>query len=260
MTAPDRTKLQQRYEPQLKKSLRTVLQDKIETEYGLPGGTRTAQVIADDIVDTVQRHHLSAETLTKGQTLWMAVSIEGKSAHGNGGLENAPLVPVILTTASDADIEARSNGATMADIRKRRVKRILEEAYEQGGVLTGMDVALLLSFSEDTAYRIITEIEDEQEELLPTRGSVHDIGRKLSHKVEIVRMVKIEGRSPVEAAKRTNHAQEDVDRYLADFERIEKLAEHYDDQEIAMLIGRSESLVNEHLELVEEIHSLQGAE
>jgi len=78
--------------------------------------------------------------------------------------------------------------------------------------------------------------------------------------VEIVRMVKLEGRSPVEVAKRTNHAQEDVDRYLADFERVEKLAEHYDDQEIAMLIGRSESLVNEHLELVEEIHALQGGE
>lgn len=246
------SKLEGIYGPQLKKSLRTVLCAKFSTEYAFLGGSKVAEVIVDDVLETVDRHQLPLSRVSKGQTLWLAVAIDAKSGYGMG-MEDAPLVPVVLTVVSDEDIKARVSGEKLRAIRKRQTVRLLKEAYAQGGVLSARDVALLLDICEGTAAAYIREIEKETKELLPTRGSVHDLGPKVTHKAQIVRMVKVEKRPAPEVAKATHHSLPDVDRYLAGYERVEKLVGLLPTADISFVTGMSASLVEEYLGLVDAV-------
>ena len=82
------------------------------------------------------------------------------------------------------------------DVVKQRIARLLTEAYSQGGVLTQIDVAVLLSISRKTVTRYIAEYERETGISLPYRGKIHDIGPAMTHKAEIVElMVKGSNRS-----------------------------------------------------------------
>ncbi|OIQ58999.1 hypothetical protein MTIN_25660 [Moorella thermoacetica] len=55
--------------------------------------------------------------------------------------------------------------------------------------------------------------------LLPTAGTVLDMGRTLTHKALVVEMA-LEGLTTQEIARRTYHTQEAVDNYLRLFDRV----------------------------------------
>ena len=68
--------------------------------------------------------------------------------------------------------------------------------------------------------KLILQYEKEHDTSLPRRGNIHDLGRSLSHKKEIVKKVKLDGKSSSDVARETNHSLRAVDRYTLDFERI----------------------------------------
>lgn len=209
------------------------------------------------MLEVVDQHQLPATRVAKGQVLWLGVAINAKGAYGRG-LEDAPLTPVVLTLVNDEDLQARKRGEAARAIRKRQVERVLREAYAQGAVLGATDVALLLNMSPGWAAGCIREIEAEKKQLLPTRGSVHDLGPKTTHKAQIVRMVKVEKVPPPEVARRTHHSLPDVDRYLNDYERVAKLARTLSAQDISFVTMMSLSLVQEYLGLIADISKPGG--
>jgi hypothetical protein len=245
-------KLQAMYGPQLRKSLKTVLTAKFANEYAFLGGSKVAAVIAEDVLGVVDAHLLPHSAVAKGQVPWLAVGLDASAGYGKT-IEDAPLVPVVLTLVADEDIRAREKGEDLREIKKRVVERILKETYTQGGVLSATDVALLLSICHNTAAAYIREIEKEKNILLPTRGSVHDLGPKTTHKAQIVRMVKLKKMPPPEVARATSHSLPDVDRYLNDFERVEKLVGRLPKDDIPFVTKMSPSLVDEYVALLNEI-------
>ncbi|HAP32104.1 MAG TPA: hypothetical protein DCQ14_03515 [Firmicutes bacterium] len=87
--------------------------------------------------------------------------------------------------------------------------------------------------------------------ILPTAGTVLDMGRTLTHK-KIVVQLSLEGLSTQEISRRIYHTPEAVDNYLRLFERV-LLLKYYQVPMSALprVTGYGRSLLDEHLELVE---------
>jgi hypothetical protein len=97
-------------------------------------------------------------------------------------MKNLRLRPVVLSAVTYEDIQKRAESVPQKEIRKRGIARMLREADVQGGTLAKSDISLILSCSNMTIYKNITEYERENNVVLPRRGTVHDLGRSTTHK------------------------------------------------------------------------------
>ena len=186
----------------------------------------------------------------KGQILWQAVAKNETSSYGKS-MSDTKTVPVVLTLVSDEDINMRIKGTSLTQIRKNVTERIMKEADEQRGTLSQTDIALLLDISRASVGKYIREIQKEKGIILPYRGTIHDMGPTVTHKREIVRL-KLQKMSTPEIARRTNHSEKAVDRYINDYERVARISGSFEPIDIAYITNLSESLVIEYLDLKNE--------
>ncbi len=238
------------YEPQLQKSMKTVLCSRFISEYGFMGGKEVIELIVNDLLKIVNEHQLPLSKVKKGQILWQAVAKDETSSYGKS-MSDTRTIPVILTLVSDEDINMRINGSSITRIRKNVAERIMKEADEQRGTLSQPDIALLLAISRASVGKYIHEIQNEKGTTLPYRGTIHDMGPTVTHKREIVRL-KLQKVSTPEIARRTNHSEEAVDRYINDYERVTRISNIFEPTDIAFITNLSESLVIEYLDLKKE--------
>lgn len=238
------------YEPQLQKSMKTVLCSRFISEYGFMGGKEVIELIVNDLLKIVNEHQLPLSKVKKGQILWQAVAKDETSSYGKS-MSDTRTIPVILTLVSDEDINMRINGVSIAQIRKNITERIMKEADEQRGTLSQPDIALLLAISRASVGKYIHEIQNEKGTILPYRGTIHDMGPTVTHKREIVRL-RLQKVSTPEIARRTNHSEEAVDRYINDYERVIRISDIFKPIDIAFITNLSESLVIEYLDLKKE--------
>jgi DNA-binding transcriptional MerR regulator len=188
-----------------------------------------------------------------GQILWYAVAKDEKGGYAKN-MKNLRLQPVILSVVTYEDIEKRSAGVPLKEIRKCAEARILREADEQSGTLAQSDLSLILSQSLKTIQKDITEYERENNVVLPRRGTVHDLGRSTSHKQVICRKSVLDRKATPDIALETCHSPSAVDRYLDDFERIRFcLKKGLSMKEAAFTTQMSTSLLTEYAELIEEL-------
>ncbi len=238
------------YEPQLQKSMKTVLCSRFISEYGFMGGREVIELIVNDLLKIVNEHQLPLSKVKKGQILWQAVAKDETSSYGKS-MSDTRTIPVILTLVSDDDINMRINGTSITQIRKNVTERIMKETDEQGGTLSQPDIALLLAISRASVGKYIHEIQEEKGTTLPYRGTIHDMGPTVTHKREIVRL-KLQKMSTPEIARRTNHSEEAVDRYINDYERVTRISDIFEPIDIAFITNLSVSLVSEYLDLKKE--------
>ena len=134
-------------------------------------------------------------------------------------------------------------------IKKDYVINLFKQAYKQGGVLSSLDVAVLLKMSSATICKYVRDYMNEHDEIVPTRGFIHDIGPSISHKGIIVGKF-LKGEIPDQIARTTNHSQKAVDRYIKDYERIKLcLKKKMDNITINRTTGLSKTLINKYKEL-----------
>ncbi len=238
------------YEPQLQKSMKTVLCSRFISEYGFMGGKEVIELIVNDLLKIVNEHQLPLSKVKKGQILWQAVAKDETSSYGKS-MSDTRTIPVILTLVNDEDINMRINGVSITQIRKNITERIMKEADEQRGTLSQPDIALLLAISRASVGKYIHEIQKEKGTTLPYRGTIHDMGPTVTHKREIVRL-RLQKMSTPEIARRTNHSEEAVDRYINDYERVIRISDIFEPIDIAFITNLSESLVIEYLDLKKE--------
>ncbi len=93
--------------------------------------------------------------------------------------------------------------------------RLTEEAYEQGALLSHEDLACLLSSSLATIKRDVGQLR-QQGLNVPTRGQVKDIGKRVSHKSQIVQDY-LAGYTFSEIECRRRHSTGAIGRYCQDF-------------------------------------------
>jgi hypothetical protein len=236
-----------------KRSLPDLLLHKFLTEYGYGNGPVIAQAIVSDILRIVEDCY--QEHLPPKHVIWLAVRRECKPQRKN--LEIRDLMPVRLALLTDGelallnDTKLKKQRAAYSTFQQQRLVRWCREAYEQGGVLTHLDLSLITGVSETVICRLLLAYEKATGETVPTRGTVHDMGRSVTHKAEVVRRY-LRGESPADIARALNHSQQSVDTYLRDYQKVRILAQRFTVAEIPPLAGLSRLLVNEYLELLQQ--------
>ncbi len=117
--------------------------------------------------------------------------------------------------------------------------------------MTQEDLSRLLRMSTSAVKKILRAYR-KLEITIPTRGSVHDMGRTFTHKKEILSLY-LEGATTSEIARRTGHDPVNVDRYIDDFQRILLLYEDGNpSSKICFYTGLGKKLVSEYINFIKE--------
>lgn len=205
-----------------------------------------AKAIMNCVYETYQPFFDNASAMRPGQVLFEAVSVE------NGPqikLSDCKMVSVILTLdAGEEDLETRQHKGVIG-LRRKRFQRIVNEAFQQGGLLTIEDIAnRLLNCGEKTLVRDLAVLR-EQNIILPLRSTVMDMGRSVTHRSLIVKEWLL-GREYSEIARKTNHSVDAVANYIDKFKRVVCLArDNHELKTIAFLVKLSLPLTEEYYRL-----------
>lgn len=233
------------------KTLKNSLILHLMENYGYQSKPKVAEALIIDLLSIHAESSKDASELKPGQMVWPAVLKTEK--HGNGKtLTKTKSKQVILSVVADSDILDYSRGVKTSRILAKRIARIVNEAYHQGGVLSQADIALIFNLSQAKLSKLVLKYQKEKEVMLPLRGVVHDIGRSITHKVKIINMY-TQNYSTKDIARATSHAPSSVDRYIRDFQRVKILYERgMILSEIAYITSLSENLVTEYVKIVKE--------
>lgn len=242
---------QRRYMRMKGKSLKHILMDKFIHQYGYDKGVVTANAIVDDLLATIEHFYQYSDNsfLKPGQMVWHAVPIDEYPKKGKS-IAQTKLKPVILDIISNEDIEDMKTPLRHREIRIKKCERWTQQAYDQGGLLTQLDLAMLMGVNEYTAGLYVREYYSLYNRKLPTRGNIQLIGSGQTHKKEIVSLF-LKGYLVPTICQRTNHSKDAVERYLRDFEAIRLLNTKFDDMNTLSLITRlSKSVVRQYIDLI----------
>lgn len=236
-----------------KRNLAEMLVHKFLAEYGYDHGPVIARAIVADILETVER--CSPESIPPQTVVWLAVRREANGRRK--GLEATDLTPVRLRVVTQEEVRLLVAPALRREFKayrafnRTRYARWCFEAFEQGGVLTLLDLSLMSGLSEHYVGELLWEYEAETGQVVPTRGTVHDMGPAVTHKAEVVRRW-LRGDLPSQIARDLRHSQDAVDRYLADFQKVRLLAQKFPLTALHSLCGLSASLVRQYVALIHE--------
>jgi hypothetical protein len=152
------------FTPQLYKSFYGALEAFFAQECPQIGGLRTRQVLVQSVCSMIDDFFPTTTNLRHGQTIWSAVYKNEQSSYGKT-ITKSRLTPVILDLLPAEEIKARSQGARLRDIKPQAAARLFQEAYDQDGVLTNAEVALLLKIAPSTVSKYVAAWEKEHASL-----------------------------------------------------------------------------------------------
>lgn len=138
--------------------------------------------------------------------------------------------------------------------RRSRIPELCQEALSQGALLTREDLAYRIFFiSPRTISRDLAALREKDSTVpLPLRGTVHDIGPVLTHRVQIVRLA-LEGKTMTQICQIMRHSPAAVANYVSTFTRCAQLAKKdMQPGQMAFLLRRGKSLIERYLELLQE--------
>jgi len=208
--------------------LKPVIMNFFRNEFPKLFGPVIRAKLADELIKLFESNYPDINKLKPGQLLWNALD---KNTRGDS--PNRKFVPVVLSIVTQNDIEQLTKGVGPSVIAKNTDARIINEAYQQGGILSTRDIALIALRNMSAISRLRSSYEKEHQVILPHTGALHDMGSTVTHKAAIINKVIIKKKDPATVAKETNHSQRAVDRYLKDYNRVKTVYEQ--NQDIAFI-------------------------
>ena len=172
------------------KGLHQLLLYRFLNHYGYDKGEVTANAIIDDILTLIDDYFLVSSLdedlhhIHYGQLVWMAVPVDEYPQRGKS-IAATRMKPVVLSFLTDDDINHIAHGFDSASLRKKRLQRWVDEAFDQGALLTQLDLASLLGVCDAVVSKYVNEIQ-RSGCVLPTRGNIHDLSGAITHKREII--------------------------------------------------------------------------
>ena len=122
---------------------------------------------------------------------------------------------------TDQDIDETIAIGLRPQVRSNKVIRLFRQAHEQGAVLSQADVSLLTNYIGAQFRKSFWRHERETGEIVPCRGTIHDLGRSVTHKAIICYKSLVEHKPTSQVAQETYHSAESVERYVQCFRRIQ---------------------------------------
>jgi len=249
------TDRQKTFSPLRDKTLSSVLRHLFVTEFGYEKKVIFAEAMIERILETIEAFVKPASLLEPGQLLWMAVVNDGRK-HARKSMKEICQVPVILDLVTDDELQALADGKEYRLVRRRRHARLLEQAFAQGGVLAQSDLAAITLTSRTQASDDIARIQENEDRILPYRGSVQDLGATITHKVEVIRLLEAGYLEP-DICRRLSvvHDLRSVENYVQPYKNVMKLLERgLTPREVSDILSVSERLVEAYIEIIREHH------
>ncbi len=234
----------------LQKNLKNIFKRELVENFGFSDKLAIADLIVDRFMELYDLYAPPADRVKPGQMVWLAVDVDDLPGR-NKTMAMTKLKPVILTVTDEHDLWRARKGEHPRRMLPDIIARIMMEAFDQGGVLSQYDVAVVTGRSLAYVGRAIKQWQEEHGKTLPSRGTIHDLGSSTTHKKEIVALY-LQGYRTSEIARKTGHHPVNVDRYVKDFKRVLMLAKDgRDPYEIAFFTRMTETLVREYLSIIE---------
>jgi hypothetical protein len=214
-----------------------------------------AAAIKNVVYEVYQLYFDNVGTMKPGQILFEVVSIENGPQKS---LSDCNMVSVILTLdGGELDLEVKKNQGVIG-LRRYRLQRVANEAFQQGGVLTIEDIAnRLLNCGERTLCRDIKYLK-EQNIILPLRSTIKDMGKSITHRTLIVKYW-LSGLEYSEIARKTCHSVEAVANYIDKFKRVVCLAKmNHEIKTISFLIKISPNLAQQYYDTYKDLSAIDN--
>jgi len=212
-----------------------------------------AKAIMNAVYEVYHPFFDNTASMKPGQILFEVVSVENGPQRK---LSDCKMISVVLTLdAGEEDLEVKKQQG-VTGLRRYRLQRIANEAFQQGGVLTVEDIAnRLLNCGERTLCRDIKALK-EKGIVLPLRSVIKDMGRSVTHRSLIVKEW-LQGKEYSDIARKTNHSIEAVSNYVDKFKRVVCLAkDNHEITTIAFLVKLSPKLTEEFYRLFLDIKAV----
>jgi len=186
----------------------------------------------------------STDKAKGGEILYEAISLDEPAGKPIKECKHN-LIKLTFQTADDFKI-LKEKG--LPEFRRKKIQRFATEAVSQDSVLTYEDLAHLLTTSVSTIKTDLRELRSKNI-LLPTRGRQKDIGRTISHKIQIINLW-LKKYSFTEIESRSHHSAKSIERYLEEFKKIVYLKQkQLSISQIRLVTTRSEKLIKDYLEI-----------
>lgn len=257
--------LHDRYATVGRRDFASAIEHLLETEYKLVGSHRVIRMIAASVGELHREFYPEKRRLEPGTILW-ATTKAGEQAKVSWGKRSEAYGTqmVLLPLVTKAEIESRMKAGPGRDPRDNRRKefrrdmetlaRLVKSAAEQGGLLSGAELSVLMNRSLGKVHDYIRTYEQETGEALALKGYVLDMGSSPTHKGIICRKFE-EGMSPPDIARATGHSLQAVDNYLGAYDRIKVLLrKRMDVGTICQVTGKAPRTVAQYLVIVEQFH------
>jgi len=183
------------------------------------------------------------ENLRPGQVRRVVASSKASFGPPLKEIEKVEVTLTVDAGLEDAEVSAEQGREAL---RRGRILRLIDEALEQGGVLTQEDLGQVLSVDVRTIRRDVRKLKADGQ-LLHTRGQLKGVGRGQTHKVKIIELwLDREGYEKI--SRWVHHSPQAIKRYVSKFLRIAGLhREGRAVKDIAFLTETSTRLVEDYL-------------
>jgi hypothetical protein len=242
------------YDSAQRKNFRSSLCHLLQTEFPGVFGPTVTQLFSERVDALYESFHPPGSRFRSGQCLWIAVAVDDPPRRGKT-IEQTRLVPVILDLVTAEDLDNAANASVRANTRPQKVLRLFRQAHAQGGLLTEADVSLLTHMPLNNLSATVLKHERETGEVIPRRGTIHDLGRSITHKRIICYKRLVEKKSTSQVAEETFHSPQEVEYYVQSLRRVQLcLSAGMPEEDIAAAVGHAVFLVREYLELIRDFN------
>ncbi len=237
-----------------KKTFRQAITELLEREYKILGSHKVLELIADDIVSLQHKYYPQNDQDAFGQLSWVSTSADNPKPQLGQKLEDYKQETVNLPYVTTEDIELKQKNVSKVEHDLIRIERLTKAANEQGALLTVEELAAILNRSVATISKRIKEYHDQNDDLLPLKGYMLDMGMGTTHKKKILEMYE-KNIQPPDIAKKTDHSLSSVDRYIKDYERIKFLIRRgIKIKQISHITGRGKSVIKQYIQIYNKYH------
>ena len=205
-----------------------------------------SKAILNLVYEVYQPFFDNSGSMKPGQIKFEVVSIENSPKEK---LSDCQMSTVVLTLdAGQEDLLLRQQHGVI-ELRRHRLERIANEAFQQGGLLTVEDIAnRLLNCGERTVTRDLQALR-QKDIILPLRSTIKDMGRAITHR-EMIVSYWLKGMEFSEISRRTNHSIEAIANYVDKFKQVVALAkDNYEIHTIAFFVKISQALAQQYYDL-----------
>jgi hypothetical protein len=252
-----------RYESIPKRDFKTALIRLLETDYKILGSHKVLAMLADDIEQLHQEYFPRKNRLQSGDVVWQTTKDDGQRPSYGKRTEGYAVQTVILPLVRAEDVERRiyfRKGDRNSNYRHREARdielmvRLLKSAKEQGGLLSGAELSVLMNRTTSTIGKYLKAYFEKTGEILPMKGYVLDQGSNPTHKGIIISLYE-QGVSPAHIVLKTGHTQDAVDQYIKTYDQALQLAKKkHNAISISQITGRSLNTINQYVRLINDFH------